>query len=81
MTALQVMLELLPPSRWDSQWWICPGHVSCMDAVGRVGSRWHYLTLVVILALAQLHHLMKSVYETSVLCFLLDVVPGAWDCV
>lgn len=23
MTALQVMPELLPPSRWDSQWWIC----------------------------------------------------------
>lgn len=48
MTALQVMLELLPPSHWDSQWWICPGHVSCMDAIGRVGSHWHYLTLVVV---------------------------------
>lgn len=23
MTALQAMLELLPPSRWDTQWWIC----------------------------------------------------------
>lgn len=80
MTALQVMLELLPPSHWDSQWWICLGHVSCMDAVGRVGSHWHCLTLVVVSGLAQLHHLMKSVYKTSLLC-LLDVVPRGWGCV